>query len=196
MKIICTSASYILGPLKSRLSREMGTDNTEFSLLISAFSLNSTWTPLVGGVLASRLGTTFTSILATGVVFLGADRICQLFLLLCSDELHRPTISPPGKSHLKCPPHGIWHVRVWLRCKPPRSRSGDDHRSLLQVSWPRGISRTWARRMKGRILHLCSDFVSTFPEIRPSCAFLRRHSSLRSVVLHKFGVLVSIEVVR
>ncbi|OCH96182.1 MFS general substrate transporter [Obba rivulosa] len=64
-------ASYILGPLKSRLSREMGTDNTEFSLLISAFSLNSTWTPLVGGVLASRLGTTFTSILATGVIFLG-----------------------------------------------------------------------------------------------------------------------------
>lgn len=65
------SASYILGPLKSRLSREMGTDNTEFSLLISAFSLNSTWTPLVGGLLASRLGTTVTSILATGVVFLG-----------------------------------------------------------------------------------------------------------------------------
>ncbi|KAK7694631.1 hypothetical protein QCA50_001818 [Cerrena zonata] len=70
-------ASYILGPLKSRLSREMGTDNTEFSLLISAFSLNSTWTPLVGGLLASRLGTTFTSILATGVVFLG-----QLLLLI------------------------------------------------------------------------------------------------------------------
>ncbi|KAI0651837.1 MFS general substrate transporter [Trametes meyenii] len=64
-------ATYILGPLKSRLSREMGTDNTEFSLLISAFSLNSTWTPLVGGVLASRLGTTTTSILATGVIFLG-----------------------------------------------------------------------------------------------------------------------------
>ncbi|CAL1695887.1 unnamed protein product [Somion occarium] len=70
-------ASYILGPLKSRLSREMGTNNTEFSLLISAFSLNSTWTPLVGGVLASRLGTTLTSILATGVVFLG-----QLLLLI------------------------------------------------------------------------------------------------------------------
>ncbi|KAH9898415.1 MFS general substrate transporter [Cubamyces lactineus] len=64
-------ATYILGPLKSRLSREMGTNNTEFSLLISAFSLNSTWTPLVGGLLASRLGTTFTSILATGVIFLG-----------------------------------------------------------------------------------------------------------------------------
>ncbi|KAI0365233.1 MFS general substrate transporter [Pilatotrama ljubarskyi] len=64
-------ATYILGPLKSRLSREMGTNNTEFSLLISAFSLNSTWTPLVGGVLASRLGTTLTSILATGVIFLG-----------------------------------------------------------------------------------------------------------------------------
>ncbi|PSS37720.1 hypothetical protein PHLCEN_2v413 [Hermanssonia centrifuga] len=54
----------------------MGTDNTEFSLLISAFSLNSTWTPLVGGVLASRLGTTSTSILATGVVFLG--QLCLL----------------------------------------------------------------------------------------------------------------------
>ncbi|KAL6309994.1 MFS general substrate transporter [Sparassis latifolia] len=64
-------AQYILGPLKSRLSREMGTDNTEFSLLISAFSLNSTWTPLVGGILAGRLGTTYTSILATGVIFLG-----------------------------------------------------------------------------------------------------------------------------
>ncbi|KAI0078898.1 MFS general substrate transporter [Panus rudis PR-1116 ss-1] len=70
-------ASYILGPLKSRLSREMGTNNTEFSLLISAFSLNSTWTPLVGGLLANRLGTTLTSILATGVVLLG-----QLFLLI------------------------------------------------------------------------------------------------------------------
>ncbi|KAI0639383.1 MFS general substrate transporter [Trametes polyzona] len=64
-------ATYILGPLKSRLAREMGTNNTEFSLLISAFSLNSTWTPLVGGVLASRLGTTVTSILATGVIFIG-----------------------------------------------------------------------------------------------------------------------------
>ncbi|KAJ8522536.1 hypothetical protein ONZ45_g902 [Pleurotus djamor] len=64
-------ASYVLGPLKSRLSRELGTSNTEFSLLISAFSLNSTWTPLIGGVMASRLGTTFTSILATGVILLG-----------------------------------------------------------------------------------------------------------------------------
>ncbi len=68
--IIC-SATYILGPLKSRLSREMGTNNTEFSLLISAFSLNSTWTPLLGGLLASRLGTTFTSIMATGIIFIG-----------------------------------------------------------------------------------------------------------------------------
>ncbi|KAF4605241.1 hypothetical protein EYR40_004024 [Pleurotus pulmonarius] len=64
-------ASYVLGPLKSRLSRELGTSHTEFSLLISAFSLNSTWTPLVGGVMASRLGTTFTSILATGVILFG-----------------------------------------------------------------------------------------------------------------------------
>jgi len=70
-------ASYILGPLKSRLSRELGTSNTEFSLLISAFSLNSTWTPLAGGFMASRLGTTYTSICATGVIFLG-----QILLLI------------------------------------------------------------------------------------------------------------------
>ncbi|TFY80121.1 hypothetical protein EWM64_g3894 [Hericium alpestre] len=57
----------------------MGTSNTEFSLLVSAFSLNSTWTPLVGGVLASRLGTTLTSILATGLIFSG------LSLLLVGD---------------------------------------------------------------------------------------------------------------
>ncbi|KAI0043202.1 MFS general substrate transporter [Auriscalpium vulgare] len=67
--------SYILSPLKSRLSREMGTSNTEFSLLISAFSLNSTWTPLVGGYMASRLGTTFTSILATGVILTGLSTL-------------------------------------------------------------------------------------------------------------------------
>ncbi|KAL5534224.1 hypothetical protein ACEPAG_686 [Sanghuangporus baumii] len=70
-------ASYILGPLKTRLSREMGTSNTEFSLLIAAFSLNSTWTPLVGGFLAGHFGTTFASILATGLIFLG-----QAILLL------------------------------------------------------------------------------------------------------------------
>ena len=56
----------------------MGTNNTEFSLLISAFSLNSTWTPLVGGVLANRLGTTFTSILATGVVLVGECALISL----------------------------------------------------------------------------------------------------------------------
>ncbi|KAF9569592.1 MFS general substrate transporter [Agrocybe pediades] len=72
-------ATNILGPLKSRLHRELGTSHTEFGLLLSAYSLNSTWTPLVGGVLASRLGTTYTSILATGVILLG-----QIFLL-CGD---------------------------------------------------------------------------------------------------------------
>ncbi|KAJ7783819.1 major facilitator superfamily domain-containing protein [Mycena maculata] len=70
-------ASYVLGPLKSRISRDLGTGHAEYSLLISALSLNSTWTPLVGGILAATLGTTFTSILATGVVFLGTT-----FLLL------------------------------------------------------------------------------------------------------------------
>jgi MFS family permease len=63
--------SYILAPLKSRLEREMGTSDVEFSLLISAFSLNSTWTPLLGGVLTSRLGTTTFSVIATGVILSG-----------------------------------------------------------------------------------------------------------------------------
>ncbi|KAJ3507078.1 hypothetical protein NMY22_g17043 [Coprinellus aureogranulatus] len=69
-------ANYILGPLKSRLQREIGTSHAQFGLLIAAYTLNSTWTPLVGGVLASRLGTTVTSILATGVIFLGERSPC------------------------------------------------------------------------------------------------------------------------
>ncbi|KAJ6509563.1 major facilitator superfamily domain-containing protein [Mycena vitilis] len=73
--------SYVLGPLKSRISRDLGTGHAEYSLLISALSLNSTWTPLVGGLLAGTLGTTFTSILATSVVFIGTA------LLLVGDIL-------------------------------------------------------------------------------------------------------------
>ncbi|KAF9651987.1 MFS general substrate transporter [Thelephora ganbajun] len=64
-------ATYILGPLKSRLSREMGTSNTEFGLFLAALSSSGTWTPLVGGVMTARLGTTVSSIIATGTVFLG-----------------------------------------------------------------------------------------------------------------------------
>ncbi|KXN89999.1 Major facilitator superfamily domain-containing protein 1 [Leucoagaricus sp. SymC.cos] len=70
-------ASYILGPLKSRIQRELGTSHAEFGVLFSAYGLNSTWTPLVAGLLVSRLGTTFTSILATGTIFLG-----QVILLI------------------------------------------------------------------------------------------------------------------
>lgn len=68
-----SSATYMLGPLKSRLSREMGTSNTEFGLLLAALSLSGTWTPLVGGVIAARFGTAISSIMATGIVFLGDD---------------------------------------------------------------------------------------------------------------------------
>ncbi|KAJ7615282.1 major facilitator superfamily domain-containing protein [Mycena polygramma] len=67
--------SYVLGPLKSRISRDLGTGHAEYSFL------NSTWTPLVGGILAGTLGTTFTSILATSVVFIGTA------LLLVGDIL-------------------------------------------------------------------------------------------------------------
>ncbi|KAG8957619.1 hypothetical protein FRC03_009970 [Tulasnella sp. 419] len=69
--------AYFLGPLKSRLSRDIGTSNTEFSLLIAAYNLNNTWTPLVGGVMAARLGTALSSIIATSLIFLG-----QAILLL------------------------------------------------------------------------------------------------------------------
>ncbi|KIM25377.1 hypothetical protein M408DRAFT_74261, partial [Serendipita vermifera MAFF 305830] len=63
--------SYFLGPLKSRLAREIGTSNAEFSLMIAAFDLNSTWTPLVGGLLVYRFGTARSSIVATFVILLG-----------------------------------------------------------------------------------------------------------------------------
>ncbi|KAG8810684.1 hypothetical protein FRC17_002834 [Serendipita sp. 399] len=63
--------SYFLGPLKSRLSREIGTNNAQFSLLIAAFDLNSTWTPLVGGLLVCRFGTARSSIIATSAILLG-----------------------------------------------------------------------------------------------------------------------------
>jgi hypothetical protein len=67
-----SSATYILGPLKSRLSREMGTSNTEFGLLLAALSSSGTWTPLVGGIITARLGTAVSSTIATGTVFLGS----------------------------------------------------------------------------------------------------------------------------
>ena len=45
--------------------------------MIAAFNLNSTWTPLIGGLLATRLGTALSSIIATSVILLG-----QVILLL------------------------------------------------------------------------------------------------------------------
>ncbi|KAF8870914.1 major facilitator superfamily domain-containing protein [Gymnopilus junonius] len=66
-----------LGPLKSQLSREKGTSNGQFGLLVAAFALNSTWTPLVGGIFTARLGTALSSIIATSIILTG-----QLVLLL------------------------------------------------------------------------------------------------------------------
>ncbi len=84
--------TYLLGPLKTSLSRELGSDNVQFSILIGSFSLNSepirrssgmawdlltcssfvdTWTPLVGGLITSMMGTAVSSILATSLIFLG-----------------------------------------------------------------------------------------------------------------------------
>jgi hypothetical protein len=39
--------------------------------MIAPFDLNSTWTPLVGGLLVCRFGTARSSIVATFVIFLG-----------------------------------------------------------------------------------------------------------------------------
>jgi hypothetical protein len=33
--------TYLLGPLKTSLNRELGSDNVQFSILIGSFSLNS-----------------------------------------------------------------------------------------------------------------------------------------------------------
>ncbi|KAL1408441.1 hypothetical protein Q8F55_005253 [Vanrija albida] len=63
---------YLLGPLKTRLHKELGTSNSQFSLLVSALNLNSTWMPLVGGILVSRFGTTWSSVACTGSVLFGA----------------------------------------------------------------------------------------------------------------------------
>jgi len=71
------SAVNILGPLKSQLHQQLGTSHTEFGLLLSAYSLNSTWTPFVGGILASKLGTNSMSILTTGVILLGDHNLIQ-----------------------------------------------------------------------------------------------------------------------
>jgi MFS family permease len=65
------SATYQLGPLKSRLHRELNTSNAQFSLLIAAYNLNSTWTPLVAGFLVARFGTGWASVGATGCILLG-----------------------------------------------------------------------------------------------------------------------------
>lgn len=49
----------------------MHTNNAQFSLLIASFSLSSTWTPLVTGLLISRVGVIQSAVFATGVICLG-----------------------------------------------------------------------------------------------------------------------------
>jgi len=71
LSLTSCSAVNILGPLKSQLHQQLGTSHTEFGLLLSAYSLNSTWTPFIGGILASKLGTNSMSILTTGIILLG-----------------------------------------------------------------------------------------------------------------------------
>ncbi|KAF8335475.1 major facilitator superfamily domain-containing protein [Cantharellus anzutake] len=65
-----------LGPLKSSLIRDIGTTNLQFSAILASYSVNNTWTPLVAGFLASRLGTARSSLLATSLILIG-----QLVLL-------------------------------------------------------------------------------------------------------------------
>ena len=110
------SATYILGPLKSRLSREMGTSNTEFGLLLAALSLSGTWTPLVGGLMAARLGTTVTSIIATGTVFLGGHPqhlSVDLLTLLC-----RASAASNWPPERRGAVDDSWDVYIWTGAKP------------------------------------------------------------------------------
>jgi MFS family permease len=71
------SGREFLGPIKSRLAREIGSSNIDFSIILASYSVNNTWTPLVAGLLASRLGTARTSLLATSLILGG-----QCILLL------------------------------------------------------------------------------------------------------------------
>jgi fucose permease len=45
-------------------------------MILASYSVNNTWTPLIAGLLASRLGTARTSLLATTLILAG-----QLVLL-------------------------------------------------------------------------------------------------------------------
>lgn len=65
------SGREFLGPIKSRLAREIGSSNSDFSIILASYSVNNTWTPLIAGLLASRLGTARTSLLATSLIFGG-----------------------------------------------------------------------------------------------------------------------------
>jgi MFS family permease len=61
----------LLGPLKTALLKRIDVNNLQFSLLFSAYSLNSTWTPLLTPFLASKIGFPWTSILATSIILAG-----------------------------------------------------------------------------------------------------------------------------
>ena len=168
------SATNILGPLKSRLQREMGTSHTEFGLLLSAFSLNSTWTPLVGGILASRLGTTFTSILATGVILLGAP--ASPFVTRSPHPPRRANL-PAVRRHLgRHPSHDARPLHLRSRREPARRRTRDNHRALLQGARARRVDGVRPHRGEGRVLCRRAHIVPAHGALRPARPVLRRDS--------------------
>ncbi|KAF9288379.1 hypothetical protein BGZ68_000340, partial [Mortierella alpina] len=62
---------HMTGPLKDVLKENMGTSNTQFSLLQSSLTLFPTIIPLLGGILVERYGTGPSSIVFTSIVILG-----------------------------------------------------------------------------------------------------------------------------
>ena len=142
----------------------MGTSNTEFGLLLSAYSLNSTWTPLIGGILASRLGTTLTSILATGVILLGA-----IFIFIFKNPVnwhyHRANLPSMWWPFKKCCPDDSWTVYLWAGRQSVSCRPRNNHRSFLQVAWAGIFHGLWLNRRQSDFIHFCSDIVPSHATI-------------------------------
>ena len=67
---LCSGRDF-LGPIKTRLSREINSNNVEFGVILASYTVNNTWTPLVAGILVTSLGTARASLVATGLIFGG-----------------------------------------------------------------------------------------------------------------------------
>lgn len=173
------SGREFLGPLKSRLAREIGSSNVEFSILIASYSLNNTWTPFVGGLLASKLGTTLSSIIATSII------LCGQAILLLGRETENLGLMATGLFifGLGVSPLAVVQVRVLFYSNPSDAYSnpaGNHHCPLLCKTRARRVFSVRAPRGQRRLLLCGFHILSSFRALRAS-------SSVYS--LHPVGVL-------